>query len=109
MHDDGEAFGEHREPPPRLARRIEEVLADDLEEIHAVTVRHERRRDLVPQAEPGAKEGQRVEMGNPVIVVESMKMEFSVEAPVSGTVRQLFCKEGSHISAGQMLLIVQEE
>ena len=55
------------------------------------------------------KEGQRVEMGNPVIVVESMKMEFSVETPVSGTVRQLFCKEGSHISAGQMLLIVQEE
>jgi urea carboxylase len=55
------------------------------------------------------KEGQRVEMGNPVIVVESMKMEFSVEAPVSGTVRQLFCKEGSHISAGQMLLVVQEE
>jgi urea carboxylase len=48
-------------------------------------------------------------MGNPVIVVESMKMEFSVEAPVSGTVRQLFCKEGSHVSAGQMLLIVQEE
>jgi len=55
------------------------------------------------------KEGQRVEMGNPVIVVESMKMEFSVETPVTGTVRQLFCKEGSHVSAGQMLLIVQEE
>jgi urea carboxylase len=56
-----------------------------------------------------AKEGQHVEMGNPVIVVESMKMEFSVETPESGTVRQLFCKEGSHVSAGQMLLIVQEE
>ncbi|MBN9132840.1 MAG: urea carboxylase [Nitrosospira multiformis] len=55
------------------------------------------------------KEGQRVEMGNPVVVVESMKMEFSVEAPVSGTIRQLFCKEGSHVSAGQMLLIIQEE
>jgi urea carboxylase len=42
-------------------------------------------------------------------VVESMKMEFAVDAPVGGTVGQLFCKEGAHVSAGQMLLIVEEE
>ncbi|MGH8762455.1 MAG: urea carboxylase [Nitrosospira sp.] len=54
------------------------------------------------------KEGQRVEAGNPVVIVESMKMEFEVEAPVSGMVRQLFCKEGGHVSAGQMLLVIQE-
>ena len=54
------------------------------------------------------KEGQRIEVGNPVVVVESMKMEFAVEAPVSGIVRQLFCKEGGHVSAGQMLLVIQE-
>lgn len=55
------------------------------------------------------KEGQRVTAGNPVVVVESMKMEFTVEAPISGTVRQLFCKEGSPVSAGQMLLVIQED
>lgn len=53
------------------------------------------------------KEGQRVEVGSPVVIVESMKMEFAVEAPVSGIVHQLFCKEGGHVSAGQMLLIIQ--
>jgi urea carboxylase len=53
------------------------------------------------------KEGQRVEVGSPVVIVESMKMEFAVEAPVCGVVRQLFCKEGGHVSAGQMLLIIQ--
>jgi urea carboxylase len=38
-----------------------------------------------------------------------MKMEFAVEAPINGTLRQLFCKEGSHVSAGQMLFVIQEE
>jgi urea carboxylase len=56
-----------------------------------------------------AREGDRVEAGNPVLVVESMKMEFAVDAPISGTIRQLFSKEGAHVSAGQMLLVIQGE
>ncbi len=54
-------------------------------------------------------EGQHVETGSPIVVVESMKMEFTVEAQVSGTVGQLFCKVGAHVSAGQMLLVIQED
>jgi urea carboxylase len=50
-----------------------------------------------------------VKEGDTVLVVESMKMEFSVAAPVAGTVSQLFCKEGAHVSAGQMLLMIHEE
>jgi urea carboxylase len=38
-----------------------------------------------------------------------MKMEFAVEVHVSGTVREVFCRKGGHISAGQMLLVVQED
>ena len=55
------------------------------------------------------KEVQRVTAGRPVVIVESMKMEFAVEAPVNGTVRQLFCKGGAHVSAGQILLVIQED
>ncbi|SEK86728.1 urea carboxylase [Nitrosovibrio tenuis] len=54
-----------------------------------------------------AREGDRIEAGNPILVLESMKMEFAVDAPISGTIRQLFCKEGAHVSAGQMLLVIQ--
>ena len=43
------------------------------------------------------------------MVIESMKMEFSVDATVSGTVQQVFCKEGGHVSTGQMLLVIQED
>ena len=44
-----------------------------------------------------------------MVIVESMKMEFAVEAPVNGILRQLFCKEGAHVSAGQILLVIQED
>jgi urea carboxylase len=54
------------------------------------------------------KEGEHVESGMPVIMIESMKMEFSVDSPVTGIVRQLFCKQGGYVSAGQVLLIIQE-
>ena len=38
-----------------------------------------------------------------------MKMEIAVEAPVNGKVLQVFSKEGGHVSAGQVLLIIHEE
>ncbi len=55
------------------------------------------------------KEGDRVDAGKTVIMIESMKMEFSVDAPVSGTVRQIFCKQSGYVSAGQVLFVIQEE
>jgi urea carboxylase len=52
-------------------------------------------------------EGDRITVGKPLVVLESMKMEFSVEAHVNGTVGHLFCSTGEHVSAGQMLLVIQ--
>jgi urea carboxylase len=54
-------------------------------------------------------EGDRVTQGAPLVVVESMKMEFMVEAPVSGAIRQIFCQEGGFVAAGQMLMMIHEE
>jgi urea carboxylase len=56
-----------------------------------------------------AKEGDRIEAGKPIIMIESMKMEFPVDAPVTGVVHQLFCKQGGYVSAGQVLFIIREE
>jgi urea carboxylase len=55
------------------------------------------------------EEGQRVATGSTVLVVESMKMEIAVETPVGGIVRQVFCKQGGHVMAGQMLLVIEED
>lgn len=52
------------------------------------------------------KEGEQVEEGAPLLVVESMKMEFSVSAPCSGTVLRLACREGGQVAAGQDVVVL---
>ncbi|MEN6587725.1 MAG: carboxyltransferase domain-containing protein, partial [Sulfuricella sp.] len=54
-------------------------------------------------------EGDTVQAGDTLLIVESMKMEINVTAPASGKVLRLFCKEGSQVAAGQDLLVLQGE
>jgi urea carboxylase len=42
------------------------------------------------------------------MVIESMKMEFSLLAPADATVHQLFCKQGAAVSAGQNVMVLQQ-
>lgn len=54
------------------------------------------------------KTGERVEVKDPLIILESMKMEMTVEAPASGVIDRLLCREGEAVSAGQNVLILME-
>jgi urea carboxylase len=53
--------------------------------------------------------GDEVSEGDVVVVVESMKMEISVTASCSGKVSHVLCQEGSSVSAGQQLLVIEEK
>jgi urea carboxylase len=50
--------------------------------------------------------GERVQAGQPVVVVESMKMEMEIVATESGTVRDVLCRPGQTVSAGQTVVII---
>ena len=52
------------------------------------------------------KEGDRIDGGQVVAIVESMKMEIPVLAPVSGTVQRVLCQPGASISPGQKIMVV---
>jgi urea carboxylase len=54
-------------------------------------------------------EGQQVSEGDVLLVIESMKMEFSVLAPADGTIHKLLCAQGSPVAAGQNVLVLVEE
>ncbi|HEX8979267.1 MAG TPA: urea carboxylase [Parasulfuritortus sp.] len=56
-----------------------------------------------------AKVGDTVKAGQTLVIVESMKMEFALVAPCDGKLTHLFCKEGGAVSAGQDLLVIEEE
>ena len=55
------------------------------------------------------REGDRVEAGQCLVVVESMKMEIAVAAPVTGAVIEIICSLGAQVSAGQSLLFLRPE
>jgi len=54
-------------------------------------------------------EGQRVQAGDVLMVIESMKMEFNLLAPTTATVHRLMCAQGGAVSAGQNVLVLIDE
>ncbi|MGV8891614.1 MAG: urea carboxylase [Burkholderiaceae bacterium] len=54
-------------------------------------------------------EGDEVKAGDLLLVIESMKMEFSVQAPTAGTVHKLYCREGAPVAAGQDIVVIIEK
>lgn len=55
------------------------------------------------------KEGQRVESGQRVMVLESMKMEIAVNAPQSGTIAQVHVSEGQAVGASQTVALIHPD
>jgi urea carboxylase len=52
--------------------------------------------------------GSIVSKGDRLVILESMKMEIEIVAPISGTVIEILCMSGQMVSVGQMLIIIQE-
>ena len=53
-------------------------------------------------------EGDMVQAGDEVAIIESMKMEIAVTASFSGKISKILCSEGASVLAGQHLLLVTE-
>ena len=53
--------------------------------------------------------GQAVQAGEPLVIVESMKMEFAIHAEHAGRVWQINCREGAAVQAGQTVVVLEAE
>ncbi|WP_198414809.1 urea carboxylase [Piscinibacter terrae] len=51
--------------------------------------------------------GDEVVEGQTLIVVESMKMEVSVQSPCAGRVRRVLCRQGQLVTSGQVLVLIE--
>jgi acetyl-CoA carboxylase biotin carboxyl carrier protein len=50
--------------------------------------------------------GDRVEAGDTVVILESMKMEMPVEAEDAGTVSEILCEAGQAVNEGDTLVVL---
>ena len=53
------------------------------------------------------KEGDVVKAGQPIFVLEAMKMESDITAPVNGTVRGINVRKGDAVEAGKLLCSIE--
>ncbi|BFN28419.1 acetyl-/propionyl-coenzyme A carboxylase alpha chain [Pseudomonas sp. SCT] len=53
-------------------------------------------------------EGARVEAGDVLVILESMKMEIPLTAPVAGVVKEVRAQPGSPVRAGQRVVVIEE-
>jgi acetyl-CoA carboxylase biotin carboxyl carrier protein len=51
--------------------------------------------------------GDKVEEGDTVVILESMKMEMPVEAEDEGTVKEIRCEEGQAVNEGDTLVVLE--
>jgi acetyl-CoA carboxylase biotin carboxyl carrier protein len=50
--------------------------------------------------------GQQVDAGDTIVILESMKTEIPVEAPVSGVVKELNVTEGGTVGEGDVIAVL---
>jgi urea carboxylase len=78
-----------------------EDLVEGLVAAHAVTTGAVWKVEVAP--------GQRIEAGQIVVIIESMKMEIPISAPLSGIVRIVRCEPGRVVQAGQAILFIEAD
>ncbi|MEV4009197.1 biotin carboxylase N-terminal domain-containing protein [Nonomuraea angiospora] len=102
--EDGKVYVDHvggcaeLTPLPRLPEPVEHVAPGSLLAPMPGSV-------LRVEVEPG----DRVTKGQPVLVLEAMKMEHRIAAPSDGVVADVHVEKGRQVEAGAVLAIIQEE
>ncbi|MDA4136645.1 MAG: lipoyl domain-containing protein [Thaumarchaeota archaeon] len=74
---------------------------------------------LLPKADPSVtegkimewskKEGEKVEVGDTLVMIETEKVEYPVEAAVAGTLKKTLAKPGDTVAVNQVIAIIETQ
>ena len=54
-----------------------------------------------------AAQGDAIAEGDPIVILESMKMEIPVESPAGGTIKEIRVNEGDVVQEGDVIAVVE--
>jgi urea carboxylase len=108
-----EAFNAERERWKLLKSTVIEEPEEQPESDHAAHVPEGCEAVYAPTTasvfQIAMQEGQAVAAGDKVVVLDAMKTELVVTAPISGTIQKVLCKPSTLVNAGQQLVIICAE
>ncbi len=94
---------EERKPEKNAPEPVSNVVKEEREEVSGKV--HEVKAPMAGIVlKILVKVGQRVEVGDPLVVFEAMKMENELQSEYSGTVKEILIKEGDNIETGRVLM-----
>ncbi|WP_457424134.1 acetyl-CoA carboxylase biotin carboxyl carrier protein [Roseateles sp. P5_E7] len=60
-----------------------------------------------PNAKPFGDVGQQIKEGEPICIIEAMKIMNEIEADKSGTITKILCENGQAVEFGQPLFVIE--
>ncbi|MDH5356332.1 MAG: acetyl-CoA carboxylase biotin carboxyl carrier protein [Gammaproteobacteria bacterium] len=102
-------------PAPMMAAPAAAPVAAPVEATPAVASGHQIKSPMVgtyyssasPTSEPFATEGQKVNAGDTLCIIEAMKMMNQIEADKSGTIKSILVENGNPVEFDQVLFIIE--
>ncbi|HSC64319.1 MAG TPA: acetyl-CoA carboxylase biotin carboxyl carrier protein [Caldimonas sp.] len=64
-------------------------------------------RSASPGSDPFIEIGSTVKVGDPICIIEAMKIMNEIEADAAGTIRQILCENGQAVEFGQPLFVIE--
>ena len=64
-------------------------------------------RSASPGSEPFIEIGSTVKIGDPICIIEAMKIMNEIEADAAGTIREILCENGQAVEFGQPLFVIE--
>ncbi|AEA47675.1 biotin/lipoyl-containing protein [Archaeoglobus veneficus] len=82
------------------------LIIEETQEVEAISGNEVRAEMAGTIVRIVVEEGEKVEKGQPLLVLEAMKMESEIAAPSSGVVKKILVKEGEKVNAGTPLILL---
>ena len=64
-------------------------------------------RSANPGSDPFVEIGSVVKVGDPICIIEAMKIMNEIEADAAGTIREILCENGQAVEFGQPLFVIE--
>jgi acetyl-CoA carboxylase biotin carboxyl carrier protein len=64
-------------------------------------------RSASPGSDPFIQIGSTVKVGDPICIIEAMKIMNEIEADAAGTIREILCENGQAVEFGQPLFVIE--